>query len=83
MKLLKSYYKTGEKLRFLTDYPPLLIRFILAYGFYNPAKMKWSAIEDVAGWFESMNYPLPLFNAYLSATTEALGIFLLIHGFTT
>lgn len=61
----------------------LMLRLILAYGFYNPAKMKWNDIGAIAGWFESMNYPLPTLNAYLAGITEAAGVILLFFGFAT
>ena len=65
------------------DVALLFIRLVLAYGFYETAKMKWSDIQSVAQWFESMNYPLPELNAYLAATTEALGVILLALGLMT
>lgn len=61
----------------------LFLRLILAYGFYEPAKMKWSDIDSVAEWFGSMGIPLPTLNAYMAASTEALGVLLLTIGFAT
>ncbi len=61
----------------------LLVRLVLAYGFYEPAKMKWSNIDNVAQWFASMHYPLPKLNAYLAASTEAAGVVLLLLGLWT
>jgi len=61
----------------------LFLRLILAYGFYEPAKMKWSDIDAVAEWFGSMGLPLPTLNAYMAASTEALGVLLLTVGFAT
>jgi len=61
----------------------LLLRLVLAYGFYSPAKMKWNDIGAIADWFESMNYPLPTLNAYLASITEAAGVILLFLGFAT
>ena len=61
----------------------LFLRLILAYGFYEPAKMKWSDINSVAEWFGSMGIPLPTLNAYMAASTEALGVLLLTLGFAT
>lgn len=72
-----------KALEFLKDLPLLLIRLTLAYGFYTPAMNKWSGIDDVAGWFESMNYPLPTFNAYMAATMETAGVVLLVLGFAS
>lgn len=61
----------------------LLVRLILAYGFYEPAKLKWSDISSVAEWFGSMGYPLPMLQAYMAATTEASGVLLLTLGLFT
>jgi putative oxidoreductase len=72
-----------KKLKSLKDLPLLAMRLILAYGFWNPAMMKWGNIDGIAEWFNSMGYPLPLFNAYAAATTELLGAVLLVIGFGT
>jgi len=61
----------------------LFARLIVAYGFYEPAKMKWQGIENVASWFGDMGIPFPLLNAYMAATTEALGVVLLTLGLFT
>lgn len=73
----------SKALDFLKDIPLLLIRLTLAYGFYTPAMNKWSDIDSVAGWFASMNYPLPKLNAYMAAGTETAGIVLLVLGFAS
>ncbi|HKI88361.1 MAG TPA: DoxX family protein [Draconibacterium sp.] len=78
--LIKKLCTTADK---LSDLTLLFIRLTLAYGFYVPAKMKWSDIHAIADWFESMNYPFPLLNAYLSGTTEVIGIILLTVGLGT
>ena len=72
-----------EKLKKLRDLPLLAMRLILAYGFWTPAMMKWKDIHGIADWFASMDYPLPLFNAYAAATTELVGAILLVLGFAT
>lgn len=69
-----------EKAKFL---PLLLIRFMLAFGFYGPAKMKWKDINSVAEWFGSIGIPAPHLNAYLAASTEAIGVVLLVLGLGT
>ena len=61
----------------------LLARFAVAYGFYEPAMQKWSDIGAIATWFGSMGIPLPTLNAYLSASTELLGVILLTLGLFT
>lgn len=61
----------------------LLIRFILAYGFYEPAINKWSDINSVALWFGSIGIPFPTINAYMAAGTELAGVILLTLGLFT
>ena len=61
----------------------LALRLVLAYGFFNPAMMKIKDINSIAGWFESINIPLPTLNAYLATGTEVLGVILLILGLFT
>ncbi len=76
----KVLAKSTESIR---DIPPLLMRLVLAYGFFGPAKMKWSNMHAIGEWFESMGYPLPYLNAYIAGTVEALGVVLLILGLGT
>jgi putative oxidoreductase len=80
MKIIKTYNELTNSLRNLESIPLLAIRLVLAYGFYEPAKNKWANIDGIATWFESLSYPLPKLNAYLAATTEALGVLLLLVG---
>ncbi|MDH4944292.1 DoxX family protein [Sulfurimonas sp. C5] len=58
----------------------LFARLIVAYGFYEPAMMKWSDISAVAQWFGTLGIPLPTLNAYMAATTEITGVVLLTLG---
>ena len=61
----------------------LFARLAVAYGFYEPAMLKWSDIDATAQWFASMHYPFPLLNAYAAATTEMTGVVLLTLGLCT
>ena len=61
----------------------LFARLIVAYGFFEPAKAKWSDINAIAQWFGSMGMPFPTLNAYMAASTEALGVVLLTLGLFT
>lgn len=81
MKKVFSTYETF--LNKLTDLPPLMLRLILAYGFYKPAKYKVTDFSGTASWFESLGIPMPLLNAYLSGITEMAGVILLTIGFKT
>jgi putative oxidoreductase len=58
-------------------------RLLIAYGFYEPAMQKWNDIGAIAEWFEGMGLPFPTLNAYMAATTEALGVLLLALGLLT
>ncbi len=61
----------------------LFVRFVVAYGFYEPAMMKWSDMGAVATWFGSIGIPFPTLNAYMAATTEITGVVLLTLGLFT
>ena len=60
-----------------------LSRLAVAYGFYEPAMMKWADIGAIAEWFGSMGMPFPTLNAYMAATTEITGVVLLTLGLFT
>ena len=81
---IKEVYKEFTRLGEYTNSIGLLFaRFVVAYGFYQPAMMKWSDINSVAEWFGSMGIPLPTFSAYMAASTEVTGVVLLSLGFLT
>ena len=83
MNITDKYFSATagvEKAKFL---PLLLMRLLIAYGFYGPASMKWNDINSIAEWFESLGIPLPYLNAYLAAGTETLGVLLLVLGLGT
>ena len=61
----------------------LFARLAIAYGFYEPAMMKFKDIGSVAEWFGSMGIPFPTLNAYMAASTEVLGVVLLTLGLLT
>ena len=83
MKALKFYQNAATKLEKLKDVPPLLIRLVLAFGFYGPATMKWGNITGIAEWFAGMGIPFPGLNAYLAASTEMAAVILLPLGLAT
>jgi putative oxidoreductase len=83
MMLLKTYTRLTGYLNSLRFLPLLSLRLILAYGFWVTGKTKWEDINSVADWFESLGIFAPKFNAYLAATTEIAGVFLLLFGLGT
>ena len=83
MKLIKMCPNISERLSGLKDIPLLLIRLVLAFGFWTPAIMKWGNINGIAEWFGSLGIPFPTLNAYLAASTEMAGVILLTLGLAT
>jgi len=82
-----NYKQTYMEFSHLSEYTKslslLFARLAVAYGFYEPAMMKWADIDSVAQWFGSIGIPFPTLNAYMAASTELIGIVLLILGFMT
>ncbi|QOP42217.1 HvfX family Cu-binding RiPP maturation protein [Sulfurimonas marina] len=82
--LIKDVYLEFSRLaEYLKSLSLLFARLILAYGFYEPAMMKWSDISAVAEWFGTIGIPMPTLNAYMAATTEITGVVLLTLGLFT
>ena len=77
------YKKIKEILINFQSISLLLARLIVAYGFFQPTKAKWSDINAIAEWFGNMGMPFPTLNAYMAASTEALGVVLLTLGLFT
>lgn len=65
---MRTYAVLARRLSALKDLPLLLMRLVLAYGFYLPAKMKWSDIHGIGDWFGTLHIPLPYVSAYLVGT---------------
>jgi len=77
---MEKYKLVIKHLSKLKDVHLLAVRLILAYGFYNPAIMKWQNIGSITEWFAGMGIPLPTLNAYMAASTEMAGVVLLTLG---
>lgn len=83
MKIRKNYLKMVDNLKKAESLPLLLIRLVLAYGFYEPAKKKIINFNGIISWFESINIPAPTLNAALATGAESLGVVLLFLGLGT
>lgn len=83
MRIKDTYLEFSRLGDYLKSLGLFLARLVVAYGFYEPAMMKWAGIDSVAEWFGSMGIPFPLLNAYMAASTEALGVVLLTLGLFT
>jgi len=81
--ILKNYQLFTNWLVKLNSIPILMIRLVLAYGFWTTGIVKWNNIDNVAEWFGNLGIPFPEFNAYLSVSTEIGGTILLILGLGT
>ena len=83
MNLKNMYMEFSHLSEYLKSLSLLIARLLVAYGFYEPAMMKWKDINSVAEWFGSMGIPFPTLNAYMAASTEVAGVVLLTLGLLT
>jgi len=83
MSIKDCYINIEKKMSNLQSISLLAARLIVAYGFWTPAWKKFGNIDAVASWFATLGIPFPLINAYLSASTEILGVILLTLGLMT
>lgn len=88
MKIIQTYQKAANWLtNYSGDLPLLFIRILLAYAFLGPALEKWGDMDATIAWFGNPDWglglPFPALNAYMAASTEILGVVLLILGLGT
>ncbi|MBW6489394.1 DoxX family protein [Sulfurimonas sp.] len=83
MKCKQIYIEFSRLSEYLKSFALLLARLAVAYGFYEPAMMKWGDIASVSDWFASLGIPFPTLNAYMAASTEIVGVILLTLGLLT
>ncbi len=83
MNLKQSYIEFSRLSKYMQSIALLFARLTVAYGFYQPAMMKWNSIDSVSDWFVSLGIPFPTFSAYLAATFETIGVALLAFGLFT
>lgn len=88
MKTVKMIIqKFTEVVNHLRDFPLLGLRLLLAFGFYYPAMQKWNNMEATIMWFGNeewgLGLPFPELQAYLAASTEFLGVWMLLFGIGT
>lgn len=80
---MKKLYAYLDKLDIIRDIPLLLIRVVLAYGFWSPGMKKLENFDSIVGWFSSLGIPFPTLNAFLATATELVGAILLLLGLFT
>jgi len=83
MNLKESYLEFTALSNYFKSFSLLLVRIVLAYGFYNPALIKWSNIDATVDWFASLGIPFPLLSTLITASFEVMAVVLLLLGFFT
>jgi putative oxidoreductase len=61
----------------------LFARVAIAYGFYNPALVKWSNFDTTVAWFVELGIPFASLAAFVTASVEVVAIVLLFLGLFT
>ena len=54
MNIKKTYLEFSRLGEYLKSLSLLFARLLMAYGFYEPAMMKWNDMKSVAEWFGSI-----------------------------
>ena len=83
MNLKESYLEFTALSNYFKGFSLLFVRIALAYGFYEPALMKWSNIDATVEWFASLGIPFPTLSTFLTASFEVTAVILLLLGFFT
>ena len=81
--IIRAYETLARFASMLRDIPLLVIRLVLAYGFYEPAMKKLQNFDDIIVWFGQMGIPFPTLNAYMATATELTGVVCLTLGLAT
>ena len=79
----KLYGAHVKLMNSLQDFFLLFLIFYFGWQFFMAGKGKLLNIEQTAGFFQNLNIPMPLAQAYLVGTVECLGGLLLIVGFAS
>ena len=80
MRFKEFYMELSVLLNYLQSFALLFARVALAYGFYEPAMMKWRNFDTTVEWFSSLGIPFASFATLLTASIEISSVVLLIIG---
>lgn len=83
MYFKKFYLEFTALFNHLQSLALLFARLVLAYGFANPALMKWANFDATVAWFRELGIPLAYGATFLVASLEIIGVFLLTLGLFT
>ena len=67
-------------LNYLQSFALLSARVALAYGFYEPAMIKWRNFDTTVEWFSSLGIPFASFATLLTASIEIIAVVFLLLG---
>ena len=80
MRFREFYLELSVLLNYLQSFALLFARVALAYGFYEPAMMKWRNFDTTVEWFSSLSIPFASFMTLLTASIEIVGVVFLLVG---
>ena len=83
MHLREFYLELSVLFNHLQSFSLLFARLAVAYGFYEPAMIKWANLGATAHWFEELGIPFSSFFAFTTASFELIGVVLLAIGLFT
>ena len=83
MRFKEFYLELSVLLNYFQSFSLLFVRFILAYGFYEPALTKWTNFNTTTEWFISLGIPFAPFMTLLTASIELIGVVFLVLGLFT
>jgi len=79
----KLYLEFSQLSQYISSLSLLFARLLIAYGFYEPAMMKWNDVASTSKWFDSLSIPFSTLSAYIAIGAETLGVIFLFLGFLT
>jgi len=83
MRFREFYLELSALLNYFQSLALLLARLAVAYGFYNPALLKWTNFDTTVAWFDTLGIPFAYSATFLTASVEIIGVVLLSLGLFT
>jgi len=83
MRFREFYLELSALLNYFRSLALLLARLAVAYGFYNPALLKWINFDTTVEWFDTLGIPFAYGATFLVASIEIIGVALLSLGLFT
>lgn len=77
------YQELSVLLSYFQSFALLLLRVTLAYGFYEPALLKWANFDETMTWFHALHIPFAFLSTLMAASVEIIGVVLLALGLLT